>query len=465
MRVLLVSANRERVPCPVAPIGLLYLAEVLLSRGVEVSILDLCFSDDVESDIRRRLKEFPPSLIGVSIRNIDNLSFPGIVSYVPGLRRAVTALRRNSEAPVVLGGSAFSLFPARLLEELDCDLGVTGEGEQAFAEIAGLVSAGNSDFSGVPNVVRRSAHGFQANPVSRPGIPDLLTSRELIENNKYFRMGGMGNIQTKRGCSFKCSYCTYPLIEGRKYRLREPESVAGEMELLEKRYNLKHVFMVDDVFNCPVDHAEAVCESIIAKSLSVQWSCFASPGHVTGRLMKLMKRAGCRHVEFGSDGLSPEILESLNKSFTVEQVFEASRECMAAGLKCAHYVMFGGPGETRGTLHRAFENIQRLECTAVIVMTGIRIYPRTELEKRSLAEGITGPGEDLLEPKFYLSPEVPPDMLLKEVSDFAAKSPHCVAPGLNIRSSGKMLEVLRRHYRHGPLWGYLGGARTGNEGA
>ena len=86
MRTLFVSVNRESVPYPVAPLGLAYVAGAARSAGHEVQLLDLCFSDCVEEDVAAVVRRFVPELIGISIRNVDNLTYPSSVSYLDEIR-------------------------------------------------------------------------------------------------------------------------------------------------------------------------------------------------------------------------------------------------------------------------------------------------------------------------------------------------------------------------------------------
>src|SRR5881296_3346163 len=93
MRVLLVSANQERSPDPVAPLGLCYVATAAADAGHEVSVVDLCFSEDVFADVRSAVATGRPEAIGVSLRNVDNCAWPDTVSYLPHYRRVVDACR------------------------------------------------------------------------------------------------------------------------------------------------------------------------------------------------------------------------------------------------------------------------------------------------------------------------------------------------------------------------------------
>jgi len=458
MKICLVSANKERNPYPVAPLGVLYLAEALRREKHEVMVIDLCVCNNVADAITKSFLKFSPDVIGVSIRNIDNLSYPGIISYLADIKETIDNLRKQSQVPVILGGSAFSIFPEKLLKYLKCDIGVIGEGEKAITELLKAIEAGKKKFSGIDNVIWADGDTFYKNKTSHTGKNNYVINRDLVDNKFYSAAGGMGNLQTKRGCQFDCCYCTYPIIEGKKYRLRDPDIVADEMEKAHKKHRINHFFFVDNIFNFPFEHAKEVCRSVIKKKLSARWSCFANPHNMTEDLLVLMKKAGCENIEFGTDALSVMVLRRLGKSFTMKDVFRTSKLCKKTGIKCAHYVMFGGPGEKLETLQEAFDNIERLECNAVIAMVGIRIYPGTDLEKLSLEEGIITKEKDLLMPHFYLSNKIPLDVLLKKVTNFSRENAKCIVPGIGIKSSDKMYETLRKYYHNGPLWGYLGKA-------
>ena len=456
-KVLLVSSNQEKIPYPVAPIGLLYIAHSLRKAGFRVSILDLCFSKDVRKDIKKTIKRVAPDFVGVSLRNIDNLTFPQSVSYLPAMKKVISTIKLCTHAPIILGGSAFSLFPKEILSFLNCEWGIVGEGENALTQLLSHFSRGEKDYKTIDNLIWNHDDRIHINRTKCLDHPiDSVLDYSLVDNKAYVRFAGMANVQTKRGCSFKCSYCTYPLIEGKNYRLRSPEIVAKEIRLLQKKYAVPHVFFVDDVFTYPPKHAMEVCKALLKKKVKMHWSCFASPYGISKKLLVLMKKAGCTHIEFGSDALSNRVLAKLRKPFTVKEVLRASRLCNDVGIKCAHYVIFGAPGENRASLEENFETIRKLKGDAIIAMLGIRIYPRTELERLSIREKIIASHASLLFPRFYISPEIPVDELTAKVKEFTLANSHCVVPGLGIRSSEAMYSVLREHYREGPLWGFLG---------
>ncbi len=454
--VLLVSANQEKVPYPVAPIGLLYVAQSLKKAGFKATILDLCFSRNIRDDIKEVIARKKPDFVGVSLRNVDNLTFPKSVSYLQNIKEIIKNIKHYTGVPIVLGGSAFSLFPKEILSFMDCEWGIVGEGEDALVELLRSFGNGLKEYKMINNLVWRENNRIYSNHIKwlYSSFCSVL-DYGLIDNRLYARFAGMANVQTKRGCGFKCAYCTYPSIEGRNYRFRPPQVIAEEMRILKIKYAMPHVFFVDDVFTYPTEHASSVCEALLKNSIKMKWSCFASPLGVSKKLFTLMRKAGCTHIEFGSDALSDRVLARLRKPFLCEDIFRASRLCREAGIKCAHYVMFGAPGENRTSLKESFVTVNKLKGDVVIAMAGIRIYPKTELEKMSIREGIITSGTDILSPRFYLSPEITVNELLANVREFSRNNTQCVVPGLGIRSSEDMYALLRKHYREGPLWGYL----------
>jgi radical SAM superfamily enzyme YgiQ (UPF0313 family) len=172
--------------------------------------------------------------------------------------------------------------------------------------------------------------------------------------------------------------------------------------------------------------------------------------------MEALAEAGCNAVEFGTDSGSPAMLKSLGKSFTVQAVRSSSRLCGEFGLDFAHYLLFGGPGETRDTVLESFALMDELSPTAVIAMTGIRVFPGTAIHRRALEEGIIGPGSSMLEPVFYISPSIG-DSLCDIITELSAKRKNWIAPGLEINVSDKMLETMRGFPVRGPLWKLMKG--------
>ena len=130
MRILLISANTEPFPEPVFPIGAVYVANALQEAGAQARIMDMRITNSGTS-LRKELKAFRPDRIGISLRNVDNAAYPCTRFYLPSYAALIKSLRDCCNAPVILGGPAFSLFPVEIAAYLGVDRGVRGEGGSA----------------------------------------------------------------------------------------------------------------------------------------------------------------------------------------------------------------------------------------------------------------------------------------------------------------------------------------------
>jgi radical SAM superfamily enzyme len=141
----------------------------------------------------------------------------------------------------------------------------------------------------------------------------------------------------------------------------------------------------------------------------------------------------------------------LGKSFTVADIRSASRLCHDLGIDFAHYILFGGPGESVVTIDETFSLMDEINPVAVIAMNGIRIYPGTPLHHRAIEEGYISAETSLLEPLFYISPPLG-ETICDLVTERAMTRLNWVVPGLEINMSAAMMEALRSFPVRGPLW-------------
>ncbi|MEW6606399.1 MAG: radical SAM protein [bacterium] len=421
LKVLLISTHYYKGSwsgaCPVPPIGLGYIAATLQKDGHAISLCDLCFKDkdDISNIIHRAITESDPEVIGFSIRNIDNTLYLMSEFYIPFVKEIVEYCRLYTDAEIVFGGAGFSIMPEEILYYCKADIGIVGEGEYSFSKLLRKMETGE-DISTVQGIIFiKDGVVVQNNPQYIENLDDIpFPSRELYDkeyygSNRITKMGinrARESIQTKRGCSLSCIYCTYPNIEGCKIRLRSPRKVVDEMELISKEYGIEDIEIVDSIFNIPVEHSKEICEEIIRRNIKIKWISCLNPGFVDEELLSLMKKAGCIRVEFGSDSASPKILKNLLKKFDQDAIIWASNLCKEIGLPYSHYIMIGGPGENFHTVEETLITMERIDPTDILVTPGIRIYPRTQLAEMSRREGYIKEHEDLLAPHYYFSKDI-----------------------------------------------------------
>jgi radical SAM superfamily enzyme YgiQ (UPF0313 family) len=171
-----------------------------------------------------------------------------------------------------------------------------------------------------------------------------------------------------------------------------------------------------------------------------------------------MARAGLAHIEFGSDSFCDEVLETYQKDLTFEDIRRSSELAQNEDVHFCHFVIAGGPGETRATLERGFENSQRLGGAVIMAVPGMRIYPGTRLFERAVAEGQLDRQANLLEPVYYLAPGLTLEGVLDQLKGFARQSPNWIL-GDSDPAYERLVARLRERGVTGPLWSYFAAAQ------
>ncbi|HEU4566121.1 MAG TPA: radical SAM protein [Gemmatimonadaceae bacterium] len=461
-RVLLVSANRERQPFPVVPNGVACVASALEAAGHEVRVADLCFARDPHRAAREAARAFRPDVVGVSVRNIDNSDLVALRHYTPEAAALLRTLREAAPgARVIAGGAAFGVAPERLLEALDVEYAVAGDGERATVALVDALAAGRAPGE-LPGLVRRGADGgVTLTPPGGDAALDTLPPARMhrwADLRAYERHGGSVPIQTKRGCVFRCIYCTYLNVEGWGYRLRAPDAVAAEMEELHRAAGITHFEFVDSTFNAPPRHAAAVCEAIVRRGLRVKLDTTNfTPASAPGWLLEAMRRAGFRWLGITAESASDAVLASLQKGFDVAKVREVAEDVERAGMGVLWIFLVGGPGETPETLEETlrFAAWRLGRGDAVYLTVGLRIYPGTTLQRIAVDEGVISAADPLLAPTFYFSARMEMERTVRRLREFAAAHPRFMfsadsrSPLLpHLTRLASVLRLPRPHWRY-----------------
>ncbi|MCP4679000.1 MAG: radical SAM protein [Deltaproteobacteria bacterium] len=436
MRVLMVSGSRARLPDPVYPLGAAIIGTVARRTGHEVSWFDALRHEDPAQALAGELASFCPDAICFSIRNIDSGAFPNPELHFEDHLPLVATCRRESSAPIVVGGSGFSLMPRAFARQLKPDCGVVGEGEGVIAGILEGLTAGRE----YPELVIADRHTGER----------VAPDRDLFDADWYYKHGGVANLQTKRGCPLKCVYCTYPVLEGTSSRKASPAAVVDEIEALTS-LGIRHFFFVDAVFNRPESHAAEVCEAIIRRELDISFAGYFVPSGEIRQFPDLLKQAGCTAVELGTDSLSDPVLAALGKGFSADEAITFSRRIAEVEIPQCHNLILGGPGETEQTMEESITRLDAIDPRAVIVTIGLRVFPGTALADMARSERDEQlVAEERLAPVFYIE-EAVADTIIDKASAWIDARRGWICPGL-----GKRYYNLRYFERQREVRGHRG---------
>ncbi|MCX5858682.1 MAG: B12-binding domain-containing radical SAM protein [Proteobacteria bacterium] len=408
--ILLINPNQLRPP--VAPLALEYLGASLGKKGYRVLLWDFCRNPRLGFNLKQNLEKVRPGLIGITFRNLDDAYLFSGREFLSGLKNLVKEIKKSNGAPVVIGGTGFSLAPREILRVTGADFGIWGEGEASLPQLLAKLEVQSLRFkvqsskntseipqsaflnpqslSDVPGLVWREGKEIRQNP---PGyIEDLddlgLENRGFIDNRFYFLRGGMGGFESKRGCDRSCVFCADPVTKGRRLRLRSPESVAEEVRKL-LTLGVTHFHTCDSEFNHPREHAEAVCREFIRRGLGrkIRWYAYCTPAGFDREFARVMKAAGCRGINFGTDHTEDSMLRKLGRDYGFTEIERARESCRKEGIVVMLDLLLGGPGETRNTLSELIKKIKKLDPERVGLSLGVRVYPGTALAKKVVAEG------------------------------------------------------------------------------
>jgi radical SAM superfamily enzyme YgiQ (UPF0313 family) len=465
-RVLLVNPNEMKPP--VTPIGLDYIASALERSGFAVDLIDLCFAGSFKEELDTYFIDHDPVAIGVTVRNTDDCYYLSQAFILPRIKEIVDYIKSKTRRPIVLGGVGFSVMPEPIVAYLDAELGIWGDGEKVFPDLATKLVAGD-DYCAIPGLIFHKAGRYYTNHPELPDLLDLpLPRREAVDNPRYFREGGMGSVETKRGCEQHCIYCADPLAKGRRYRLRPPPLVADEIEGLLAQ-GVDNLHLCDSEFNLPYEHAVGVCEEVIRRGLGerLSWYAYLSPVPFSEELARLMVQAGCRGINFGVDHTDDRILKILGRPFVAAAIKETAAICQRFEIPIMYDLLLGGPEEDKKSLTTAISCMKEINPSRVGISAGVRIYPGTHLANIAQEDIQKGKANvrgvinaDFFSPIFYVSNTLGDDLfpfiasLVKGDERFFFGGGEEVETNYNYNDNGILTEAIKKGYR-GAFWDIL----------
>ena len=414
MRILLISNNLSADPYAVFPLGAGVIANVLRQRKHDVKQFDLLASGAAGVSLQKIVADFDPQLVGISVRNIDNVNSLNPCFFLDGVVQTIQLIRSSTQAKIFLGGAGFSLMPDAVLDYVGADYGIAGAGESAVIALADAVANGN--------LVSRLLYAKDFPAVFSGAAYD----DDIVEY--YLRETGILPVQTKRGCPHHCVYCSYPLLEGKRCRQRSCAEIVEEMIFLRDKFHPSMFYFTDSIFNDPDGSYLELLEMMAVRGISMPWSTFFTPADFERGNIALMRRSGLRTAELGADGMTDATLAGLGKDYDFATVEKSCAAFLGQGIQASCSYIAGGPNETEATLLEGIANISRLESSPAFIFMGIRILPDTPIEAIARREGIISDGHNLLYPTFYFSPAAPEKQMYATLEAGFKNVKHAVFP-------------------------------------
>jgi len=414
MKILLINSY-QRIPVHGAnypintfqPLGLAYIANVLLKQGYQVAILDALAEgfdhEEIhgeykyvglpETEIKKRIINYHPDIIGVSM--------PFTAQAVSNHNLARLIKKINKNIIIVAGGSYPTTYPKEILQDQNIDFLIRGEGENVFKDLVAEILAKNHRYDSIQGLVYRTSTGIKINH-RQPLLENLdnyLPAWDLLPMEKYYQaackvkssrsMSTYGKrwatIFTSRGCPFRCTFCVGHEVMGRLWRPRSTDNVISEMEMLINKYHIKHFDIEDDNFTLDKNRAKDICRKIINNNWGIQWS---TPNGIRAdtvdeELVMLMKQSGCVRTIIAPESGDQTVVDNLmNKRINLVKVKNVVRWCQKYGLAIDGFFLLGIPGEKEENILKTINYARKLrkigmdECLFGIVVPhkGTKVY-------------------------------------------------------------------------------------------
>lgn len=377
--------------------GILSIGGTLRAAGFPVEVLDCRFLPKKESLARFREGSDGALAVGFSVT----------VSQIPHALELAESLgpgRDGKRAPTVWFGTHPSLFPGQTARDPRVDYVIQGEGEEAWADLARALAAGES-LDGIPDLAlkgrvnpRRPLPDFSALP--EPAYDLLPIERYLVRRHLDGAVARGLDVLASRGCPYRCNFCVTPAIDTRAWRPLSPVQLVDRVERLVRRHRLGYVWFVDDYFFGNRRWVGEVAAELLRRPWRVRWEANVRtsdfrPGFLDDGFLSRLAASGCYALRMGMESGSDRVLDLIDKDAAVADTRRAVESCRRHGILSLGTWLMGVPGETREELLSTLRLIAELHRTNPDDphwAPGVyRPYPTGPLYARARAAGFREP--------------------------------------------------------------------------
>lgn len=374
----------------VMPLGILYVSAYV--KRAEVANVYTLNLNHVEGEEYEILNSY---ITGYQINVVGVGGLSGEYIDISRMVRLVKCI--NQEIYVVVGGGIMTADPETTMKAIpDVDFGVIGEGELTMAEL--LVALGTGDHvEQVDGLIIRKGKRLLMTR-KRIEIVDLdslpfpdyegFNYREYLKNNpdisdegkKYSQVSVIGG----RSCKYNCTFCFHP--SGTTYRQRSLDSIFAEINYLVEHYDISYIALREELFATDNRRVADFCRRM--EKYDFDWSIQLRIDSINKELVDLLKGTRCRYVFVGVESADNEVLKSMRKGITLEQIEKALDMLSDAGLNTRSGIIFGDTAETYDTAMFTLDWFRK-NCNRYRMFVDMIIaFPGSVLYKRACRSGI-----------------------------------------------------------------------------
>jgi len=351
---------------PYPPLATLYAAALMRENGYKVALFDTMFSQDPQ-EVIPVLQQEEPDIFVVYDDGFNYLT----KMCLTNMREAAFTMIRLAKAAgcsIIVSSSDATDHYQEYINE-GADFIIIGEAEHTLLELVEQIRAGQTDYAAIRGLAYQERYKI-IKTTGRPVLKDLdslpLPAWDLVdmgqyrdtwmEHSGYFSL----NMNTTRGCPFKCNWCAKP-IYGNRYNSRSPGNVITEIRHLRENYQADHIWFSDDIFGLKPEWIAEFSNLMNLHQLRIRFKIQSRADLLADQpTVKALAAAGCENVWIGAESGSQKILDAMDKGITIAQIHTATRLMKEQGIKPSFFIQFGYPGEHKEDIRSTIKMINTL---------------------------------------------------------------------------------------------------------
>lgn len=377
-------------------------ANYLRWKGVTVAIVDApAHNLSPESAAKFIAENYQPTLIVMVVYGFQpsasTQNMPAAGETCRALKQAIPSCH------ILITGTHPAALPERTLNDEAVDFVCNGEGPETILQTTLALKAGSTSFSGIPGLWHRVG-GITMSNSPGPLIDDLDSEMpsvawDLLPMDKYrahnwhcfehiFERKPYVSMHTSLGCPYKCSFCCINAPFGKSsYRMWSPDSVISEIDILVKKYGVKNIKFVDEMFVLNRNHVMGICDRIIERGYDLNIWAYARIDTVKDEFLDKLNRAGFRWLALGIESGSKHVRDGVEKGrFGSVDVIKTVRKIQDAGINVIGNYIFGLPDDTRQSMQETLDLALEANCEFANFYCAMA-YPGSKLYTMAIENG------------------------------------------------------------------------------
>ena len=365
---------------PTPPYSILFIADYLIKRNVNVKIFDLRF--DSLHHVKNAISDIEPEYIGVSVMTGPQIYY--------ALKICESIKKEFKKIKIVWGGIHSTILPTQTLQNKLIDFVIRGEGEKSYYE---LVSGKNKNqIKGLSlKNDKKIFHNPDRSLFKNSELNELSIPWDLINPKNYLRNGNF-NMITSRGCPFKCAFC-YNTLFNNVWRGWTAEKCIEELNKIFE-FGVKKITFYDDYFFANPNRIKILFQYF--KEKDITWKAELRVDQMTYSLAKEAKEHGCSQMYFGAESGSQRVLNILNKNISIKDIIKSAEITNKLDIVAEYSWMIGIPGETKKDISQTISLIKKVREINPESEFSIKIlfpYPQTPIYEQAIKFGFTQPSK------------------------------------------------------------------------